>query len=396
MALQRIDGHSPNAFSSIGGFLGEAAEAAAGFICGIDRAYPGFTRFGVTGIQSTLMGAMLDAMCGAPGRGGAASPPQQPPFLGGQCDARRYRLSMKGVLDRDPNNVQRTDGYGCYGAIGNVTDSSTATNSGTVQINCRGTFVWNVQSPSLRPQGVYGTGIIVQPGIDHRTWSIESVSPLGGFTDNCGNPPPAHPIVPLPPGATKRDINLPSIGVAIPFVYIPIKPEFSLSPTFSPQFQIDVGGLNFNFDLGGVTVNLPDINPSPAPLPYPGLPSGGNPPNATPIPPRTPGGNGSGTANCPPCPPCPELPELEVRRKYLEVTLTSLPDKVQFGDEGQESVFFAGWVAFLAPDGGYTPRQQINFRKSVFEFPHPDWSEYTITFTNGAKGQTRTYLVEEE
>jgi hypothetical protein len=105
------------------------------------------------------------------------------------------------------------------------------------------------------------------------------------------------------------------------------------------------------------------------------------PPDELPVPDEPPADDGGNS---------PKKPKLA----YVEVILTRLPDKMQFGNRGAESVFFAGWIAFRAPTGGYYSREQINFRRSIFVVPQPSGADgYTYTFTHGAKGTIREYYV---
>lgn len=390
LMLQRIDGFSNYAQRGLG-WVGETAEAAARGLCQIYRNNPGLSDFyDYTGASGAIINGTLNALCPAD-RGGLPAPPTTPPFNGGQCDGIRYRLRLEGVLDRDPSNIAVSDSYSAYGQITGITTSETASASGQVQVFCRGTQLWTTTNPPIQPFGQYATGVIAAPqGSNHRTWRLASTTRMSPGTDTCGDPPATYPITPVTPPGISFPVNIPispTVNVAIPLVYIPIKPNIS----FSPQFQVDVGGINFTFDAGGVTVRLPDINPSPQPIPgYPGLPY---PQPKLPTSPSTPGGNTNpgqgGTVVCPD--PCPTIPEPEAKR-FLKVVLTKLPDKWQYGNTG-ENVYFAGWIAFQSSSGGYYPRQQINFATSVFEFP-ADSENFTVTFTNGSAGQTSTYTLE--
>ena len=124
------------------------------------------------------------------------------------------------------------------------------------------------------------------------------------------------------------------------------------------------GKLDIQTDLLTDIKNKPDCPGSPTP------PTGTNPP--PPDKPEDNGGKGS-----------------KPKVTYLEIVLTKLPNKAQFGNSG-ETVFFAGWVAFRFESGGYTERQQINFQRSLFIAPAGS-SGYTYTLTNGAKGYALVY-----
>lgn len=123
--------------------------------------------------------------------------------------------------------------------------------------------------------------------------------------------------------------------------------------------------IKLNFDLLGELVSRPEC-PEPVPLP----------PDLPPSPPETPPDDGgSGTK--------PKL-------SYLEITLTTLPTKAQYGNNGSEPVFFAGWVSFKYKSGAYGERIPVHFRRSIFAAP-VGTDGYTYTLTNGAKGYASVY-----
>ena len=215
-----------------------------------------------------------------------------------------------------------------------------------------------------------------------------AITRVDNAPDTCGSQPPTFPPNVIPPGRgnTTTNINLPGITVPVGIAYAPV----TITPTLnvSPVIRVDLGGLNVQFDLGGVTVNFPELPPS-----SPGAPS-------------IPGGNGS-SADCPECPECPtttppqpgtEPPELPPDEggetdapgiTYLEVRLTTLPNKVQSGNDG-ENVYYAGWVSFRSATGFYYPRQPIHFERSIFVAP-AGCDGFTHTFTNKARGAVRFY-----
>ena len=126
---------------------------------------------------------------------------------------------------------------------------------------------------------------------------IQSVSRLDGQPDSCGNPAPElpqsrdlrepprqRPPVLLPPAP-----GLPRIPIP-PIVIPPIRPPVSL-PSFppipgvpflpipwKPEINVDVGGVQVTFDLGGVTFNVRNEFNLNLPSPQPGNPGGGGRP----------------------------------------------------------------------------------------------------------------------
>lgn len=116
---------------------------------------------------------------------------------------------------------------------------------------------------------------------------------LSGGTDNCTNPnyePQPYllpqPIAPSPPPLI-IPIPIPGLpGINIP---IPFNPPW-ISPTFSPNLNINVGGIDFNLNInpqGNIQISTPDqvspYVPAPTPNPNPGSPYG-----------TLPGGGGGG------------------------------------------------------------------------------------------------------
>jgi hypothetical protein len=75
---------------------------------------------------------------------------------------------------------------------------------------------------------------------------------------------------------------------------------------------------------------------------------------------------------------------------YIEVILDKLPHKMQFGNKGAQTVYFAGWISFRSEVGAYYERAQINFQRSIFPAP-ADADGYTYTLTHGAKGRIKEY-----
>lgn len=390
MPIQRIDGF-PSAYAAgeqAGSFLSQAADAAANFACGLYRDFPGAVlptdllqgRDPVT----TFSRGIWDRLC-SPRNIKPPDPVSKLP--GGQCKCvnYRYNASFK-VSETAP--VQTSTGT--FVGRGEVIERPEQT-SPTVR-NRLELFSYNCTNgvengtKSLR----FATNYNREGG-----FATVAISRVDGSPDTCGSQPPTFPPNVIPPGRgnTTTNINLPGITVPVGVAYVPV----TITPTLniSPTINVDLGGLNFQFDLGGVTVNFPDLPASP-----PGRPS-------------LPGGNTS-KPDCPPCPPCPELPPSTPQPQpgdpelppetppetpepdkdapgilYLEVELTKLPNKLQLGGNGQ-TVYFAGWIAFRAKSGSYHPRQQIHFKKTIYKAPD-GCDGYTYTFTNGAKGTVKFY-----
>jgi hypothetical protein len=239
--------------------------------------------------------------------------------------------------------------------------------------------------------------------------AITNVAPQFGGPDDCGDPEPRYPVptdnAPYPDtNSLPPTITVPSpdgIDFTLPIVYAPLSPTFEVNP----KINIDVGGIPVTIDFGGFTFDF-------------GEGTGGGTGGLTPedlLPLQESidsantgiGGLDGKLDDLKEC-ACPEEPEpptftttttgtvdsLEVtglNLKSLNVTLSVLPDKAQFGGSNGRTCFFAGWCA-IRYSSGYAPREQINFSQSSFQVGEGA-TGFTITFTNKARGRI-TYIVE--
>lgn len=387
MAVQRLEGLA-SAYAvgdNVGDFLRGAADAAGNAACGMYKDYPGAfapaTVFDVPTPLSEASRGLMDSLCS--GRV-ELPPPPTVPFKGGQCEKILYRVEFR-YTRTNPDGSTSAAGGSAITIYGSLKGLSTEPGVGA------GTTNW------------YFTGKKFDGTVDRRTVganfpnnlnvTVFSVARADARPDTCGDPKPGYPPQVVPPSrssGTTSITNNTGGNITIPFAYVPITPTLE----FSPQVRVDLGGINVRFDLGGVDVQFPDVAPAPPGLPD--FPDGGGS--------KSPGGGG-GSPPTPPAKPTPGDPNFPPDEgqpkpgededapgiKYLEVVVTKLPDKIHFG-EGGANVIFAGWIAFRAKSGGYYPRQQINFAQSVFEAPEGA-DGYTYTFTNGAEGRVREYVV---
>lgn len=239
--------------------LRNVANAAASAVCGLYEAYPRgiIPQFGdPTGVGNFTDG-LLNRLC-AP-RGQVPIPPSQP-FSGGQCECVQYRVG--GNITGFGTPDQTFDLF-AFGSIGGIVNNKTESGE-----NRYGFFAGGAACGGRVFRGV------IQSTLDG-TVVITSVVPFPSVPDNCGNPPVEYPIVNIPPIAFSPniDINLPGGLVNIPVVVIPTV----IAPTlnFRPEINVNVGGINVNFNLGGidlssdtsggVTITLPGGDTRPLP-----------------------------------------------------------------------------------------------------------------------------------
>lgn len=227
--------------------LRNRANAAANLLCSAYQNYPGALLPGT--IDPLGVGAFTDGLLGglcAPR--GMLPPPPSAPFEGGQCEA-LYRL----VTTRSNSDGVSTFDVGT--GFGKLT----------------GYRVVKVQFPNgeadaaFVDQGVGTTSERLainlangQPDVDGGKATFNfTPQRVDGGEDNCGSPSPVYPPVTPPPGAydTNVPVGQPGNTVNVPVSIIPvIFPPGAIQ--FRPEFNVDVGGVNVNFDLGGVTFSI--------------------------------------------------------------------------------------------------------------------------------------------
>lgn len=277
----------------------QVLNAAADKICGLYGKSPAtlvkIIPFG-TGLIDNSRGIFDDLCQDTP-----KPPLPAPQFTGGQCDGVVYFLDIAYTRQLGRNTPDCNLVYSSplaqraivYGPVSDVHLEVGAVIPGTCQIfgwreiwaTCRGT-----SATGLQPLGSFqitGSGANDILGIDNIALRIN-----GGVPDSCGDPAPSYP----PPSANPNDLTsttnitiAPNTTVSVP---VSIVPTFApVTGIFRPEFNVNVGGINVNFSLGGVTfsptveiapnINVPysdprSITPSPLPIRSPsGSPSSG-------------------------------------------------------------------------------------------------------------------------
>lgn len=390
-----------------GNFIAKAADSAANFACSLYKAYPGTI---IKNPADSYLRGLYDSLC-KDRPSGLPAPPTQP-FSGGQCVCRSYRVTVEWLNGGDDAAAPASQTYTVFGPVKGVEirDEGASNRLGVYLLasSCSngavtGTFAVPV-GPTPRKGG---------------SASVAGVVPATNFTDNCGNPPASYPNDVKPPtgytsGNSKVTYN-DGTDVTVPVVYAPISPQFDINP----RFNIDVGGIQMQFDLGGVTIDLGNDNPDTS-VPRDRF----NDPSddfdrvedklddltdkVNDIIDRI--GDGPGNNEPPPPPeatPPDEDPNLDKetkdetddkeetgveRLKWVKIVLTKLPDKVQYGD-GSPNCYFAGWFEFKS-GVACMPREQINFATSLFLAP-AGADGYAYTLTNGAEGYAVVYRKKE-
>lgn len=389
--------------NNAGNYLAKAADAAADFACGLYKNYPGAV---VGNAADSAIRGLWDGLC-ANRSPGLPAPPSSP-ASGGQCKCIDYLVT-----------------YTQYSPSGSEQGSSVLTGplsfgeapNPSVPGAVFQTIGFSIECIDGEPGGRGSLSYGLKTAEGDYYAQIDSVSRVDGQPDNCGNAPPSYPpgTNVLPPGAGSGTGTITyndGTDLTVPLVYAPISPQFSLNP----RFNVDVGGIKVQFDLGGVKIDLGNENSNPA-LPRdpfndcsddldrigraiddlddkvdalePGGNGGGNTPDNPPPPPAaTPPDDDPDLDKDPKSENDPKEENGIERLKWVKIILTKVPDKVQFGD-GAPNCYFAGWFEFKAGVACY-PREQINFQTSLFLAP-AGADGYAYTLTNGAEGYAVVY-----
>lgn len=252
--------------------LRNVANAAADAVCNLYENYPRgiIPSFGdPTGVGAFSDG-LLNRLC-AP-RGKVPTPPALP-FNGGQCECVQYRVGGTRTGFGLPDG---TFDLFAFGPIGGIVNNKTGGNdnrygffAGAAACNGR-VFV-----------------PVIQSALDG-TVTITSVVPFPAVPDNCGDPPVEYPIVPIPPIEFNPTINVGLPGLTVPVQVTVIPTVFAPLTVFRPEFNVDVGGINVNINLGGIDFAInnnggPSVTLPPGdtrPIPPPSVPPKSLPPTA--------------------------------------------------------------------------------------------------------------------
>jgi hypothetical protein len=377
-----------------GDYVARLADGAANFACGIYRDFPGALINPVPIPFRDVGAGFMDSLCGR--RSPGLPIPQNPGFVGGQC-LTTYTVTTQRVFT-PPTGGQPTISGGTSTITGRLIglQFTGLVNNGTqrrwvlVYSNAAGTVLTS-------PVGDFNLDTAV---------SITNIVRTDGQPDNCGNRPPGFPDSSIPPDRGSGNVtinNNDGTSINIPIVYAPITPTLNITPSFA----FNLGGLDFNFNLGGVTISNPLAPNDPINRDF--LPPGsGDVINNI-------GGDvtnlGDSITNLgdtinnindvvndikeAPC-ECPEFnpdeiipdPKTEDDPKEeegdptiesVEVTLTSVPRNArsQFGSNAP-NVIYAGWFEWKRGEFCF-PREPIHFKQSIFKnLVDADGFAYTV------------------
>lgn len=223
------------------------ANAAADLLCDAYQNYPGALLPGTIDLLGVIAftDGLLGGLCAPRGK---VPPVPSPPFAGGQCEALYTLFATR----TDSGGSQTFNNGNGFGKLSNYRTGTVNTPLGTEPA----IFVdQGVGTPNERLNILLANGRTTVGG-GNPTFSFNPVL-ANGQPDNCGSLPPSYPPVVPPPEAYQRDAPITQYNtpITVPVVLIPVT-FLPGAIQFRPEFNIDVGGVNVNFDLGGVNFSI--------------------------------------------------------------------------------------------------------------------------------------------
>lgn len=393
------------AAAQAGDTAAQLANGARQNICNIYRNYPGWLLGQGTPFPAQFaLRNLYNRMCPLPSEQ-PTGPPTVPPFSGGQCPGAIYRVyyRIQNSCENAYRDIQNITGpiIGLRKAISFVGSSqSTATYllHGTGETATAGVFLHS-----------YPTG---DGGCNPIDDIIISVQRTDGGNDNCGNPTPSYPYIVPPVNVVNNTFNYTMNGgvVNLPISIIPVYNDFEFN--LKPEINVDIGGLEFKFNIDGVDINVRNDIAFPSTNPASPYPDGFNPP------PKNPSGKPvGGGGDCPDldltpvlvrldsidvvlegidenvellldCDRCDRKPassssyarvtypaaqsrtiNLNAKSRWVLINIVQVPAnaKVQSGEDNQD-VYYAGWSYFRSGDQSL-PRLPVHFLTNARETP---------------------------
>lgn len=334
-------------------------------------------------------------------------PDADPAPEGGQCPGIIYRVGFSIEISGTPSTGEVL----LNGPIGGIT-SREIDGQYLVVIECGIT-------ETFAPEGFYAilsTGFKPAFEDSYPTAAITSIVREDGFADDCGNGFPNYPpslptqpslgrLVPVPTGGQPVDVSV---------EITPIK--FEVGVSIKPEFNVNIGGIQFNFDITGAkitiapTLKLPDILP-PAldpriPLPPPREP--GNDPVDSPDLQKQLDDIKNKLDEIEEC-ACEEEDEegpllsdvlasgsggvytLPEKTEFVSLELTTLPsnERVEFGNGTSQNVIYAGWFSFGTSQGD-GERIPVSYEENCF-FAPKGATRFSYTVRKGASAIATAY-----
>lgn len=333
-------------------------------------------------------------------------PDAEPAPEGGQCPGVIYRVGYSVEIGGSPSTGEVL----LPGPIGGISSRSQDPFN-LVVIECG-------VDPGISPEGYYAIlSTADKPSFDAGLESaqITSIVREDGLADDCGTGYPNYPqgLPTLPDVKAPRTVPVGGVPVDVNVEITPIK--FEVGVSIKPEFNINIGGIQFNFDITGAkitiapTLKLPDILPpqlDPRDPPPPALEPGKEPvadpdlrreldaikdkldeieecacdededqPLLTDV-----LGSGSGGTYT--------IPE---RTEFVSLELTTLPsnERIEFGNGTSQNVIFAGWCSFGTSQGD-GERVPVSYENNAF-FAPLGATRFSYTVRKGASAIATAY-----
>lgn len=364
----------------------DAANVARGFFCETYAAYPKGIIPSLDTPASRVVDGFLRRACAPTGN---LPPDAEQPPSGGQCPNVMYGVS---ITYKSVEFPETTTTINAMGPIGPAVETTTQDGSFT-------RFTVTFSSGS-------GTKTIIQGATKPGFGRINSITRLDGMPDDCGSLPPDYPNIQPPSGSYNgtREIPVGGNNVTVPVAIVPV--VFSPVTILKPEFSVDVGGVNFNFSLGGVSikpsvnVNVPITIPGthPGPVIPPSLPPDGN-------------GNNEGIdlseineklnalLDCDRCEESFSIQQtvypsatgrivsIPVTTVQVDVDLDYISPSidVQYG-VGGPNVLMVGWYAFGTADG-WSDRRPLSYEQNCL-YPPEGANKFSYTLKRGCTATT--------
>ena len=381
--------------------------AARGFACDLYKRYPGFmSNSGPYDPLAGLKRGIWDRICP---NDLPPVPTTPPPWDGETCACATYNVTVRSTQSNPASTPITATRNGVTGPIFGLTRAEPG--NGTQQTSLVSGVCTN---------GVYGgtrSDVIFSGAKEFTTSIVNVVRTDGGTTCRAPGPNPLPTPTPIPPEDQRRTAPVtisPNVSLTVPVTLI--RPTVNVD--LNPSVEINVGPINVNFDLGGVTVGInPSFNPTIfAPtVNLPGLPGG------RPRPPALPPSGG----NCPdPCPPVDLKPlrdslgriekytrrsnvalnaqvigsgdsgsyRLPDRTKFVTVSVTVPPPnkRIQSGGTVGPDVYHQGWCA-VGRSFRYGERIPLSYLQNVY--PVPDGCDsFSFTLYDGGSATVQAVV----
>lgn len=348
-----------------------------------------------------------------------------PDFTGGQCPV-QYEVSYTVFANNTFNPANPFSTAGTLVVFGTIKGSKVEQVSAQWNVyllsGANGAPGNTVQNTLASISTVYTTPVV----------TITGISRLDGLPDNCGDPTPVDDRTPdVTDIEYNYDIDIGGQTLNVPVVVI--RPELQVDVNFRPEVVVNVGGIDVNFNLDGITFNVPvDVN-NPFPDDYPL-------PDPRPDPPtRPPSGGGGGGGDCPDvdlepvltavanvqgtadeiltkvdqlldCDRCDALPinssmytslsfgtansatySLNEDAEWVTLNLVDIPDnaRIQFGMNAPD-VRYSGWYAFKTGNATMT-RYPVHYVGNAMRVPDGA-TAFSYTLYTGHTAQAIQYI----